>query len=131
MEDKNKLKRGFQAALGASLFQIALTLIFYFLYTRLNSPLILLETFHVGIGIPIFSILMLLFHQRYREILEKEEVEEITKREGRIFKGDESAILFSRVRLRQTEKWVVPILGIYYLMRIDLYTATSNIFFPR
>lgn len=130
MEDKNKLKRGFQTTLGASLFQIALVLIFYFLYNRINSPLILLETFHIGIGIPIFFLLMLLFHQRYREILEKEEVEEITKREGRIFEGEENAVLVSRVRLLQTEKWVVPILGFVILCSL-IYMPLRAVYYFR
>ncbi len=130
MEDKNKLKRGFQLALGASLFQIVLTLIFYFLYTRLNSPLLLLQTFHVGLGVPIFAILMLLFHQRYREILEKEEVEEITKREGRIFQGEENTILISRIRLLQTEKWVIPILGFIILCSL-VYIPFRAIYYFR
>ena len=73
---------------------------------------------------------MLLFHQRYREILEKEEVEEITKREGRIFKGEESAILVSRIRLLQTEKWVVPILGFIILCSL-VYIPSRLIYYFR
>jgi membrane protease subunit HflK len=130
VEDKNRQKRGFQIALGASLFQIVLALVFYFLYTRLLSPLVLLETFHVGIGIPIFAILLLLFHQRYREILEKEEVEELTKREGKIFKGEESAILISRLRLRQTEKWAIPSLGFVILCSL-IYIPLRTIYYFR
>ncbi|MDD5455280.1 MAG: SPFH domain-containing protein [Candidatus Ratteibacteria bacterium] len=130
MEDKNQFRRGFQTALAACLFQIVLALIFYFLYTRINSPLILLENFHILIGIPIFAILLLIFHQRYRESLEKEEVEELTQREGRIFRDDESVILISRVRLRQTQKWAMPILG--FLISIALiYVAFRAIYFFR
>ncbi|HIE43885.1 MAG TPA: hypothetical protein EYP78_03700, partial [Candidatus Omnitrophica bacterium] len=108
MEDKDRFKRGFQIALGALVFQIFLTLVFYLLYIRVKTPLLLSEAFHAGIGVPIFSLLFLIFHQRYRETLEKEEVEELTKREGRIFKGEEDALLVSRLRLQQTEKWLIP-----------------------
>ncbi|MCK4905497.1 hypothetical protein KAS42_04600, partial [bacterium] len=130
MEEKNKFKRGFQTALAACLFQIVLALIFYFLFTRVKSPLILLETFHVLIGIPIFAIFLLVFHQRYRESLEKEEVEELTKREGRIFQDDESTILISRVRLRQTEKWAMPILG-FLVSSALIYVVFRALYFFR
>ncbi len=130
MEEKNKFKRGFQTALAACLFQIVLALIFYFLFTRVKSPLILLETFHVLIGIPIFAIFLLVFHQRYRESLEKEEVEELTKREGRIFQDDESTILISRVRLRQTEKWAMPILGLLVSATL-IYVVFRALYFFR
>jgi regulator of protease activity HflC (stomatin/prohibitin superfamily) len=129
VEDKNRLKSGFQTALGASLFQVALALTFYFLYTHFNSPLILLETFHVAIGIPIFAILLLLFHQRYREILEKEEVEELSKREDAIFKEEES-LLVSRLRLQQTEKWGVPVLGVIILC-LFIYVPLRAIYYFR
>ncbi len=130
IEVQNKFKRGFQTALAASLFQIVLTLIFYFLWTRINSPLVLLEGVHIFAGIPVFAVLLLIFHQRYREALEKEEVEELTKREGRMFQDDESTILISRSRLRQTEKWVMPILG--FLVSIALiYVAFRAIYLFR
>ncbi len=130
MEDKNKFKRGFQTALAATLFQFILSLIFYFLYTRIGSPLVLLENFHILMGIPVFAILLLVFHQRYRELLEKEEVEELTKREGRIFQDDESTILISRTRLRQTEKWAVPILG-FLVSAVLIYASFRAIYYFR
>jgi len=130
MEDKNKFKRGFQTALAATFFQIVLALIFYFLYTRINSPLVLLENFHILVGIPIFAVILLIFHQRYRESLEKEEVEELTKREGRMFQDDETAVLVSRSRLRLTEKWIVPILGFLILSSL-IYVSLRTIYFFR
>ncbi|HDD65008.1 MAG TPA: hypothetical protein ENF61_02715 [Firmicutes bacterium] len=108
MEDKRKLKQGFQISIGVLVFQIFLSSIFYIMYTKTKSPLLLSETFHIGIGIPISGILFLLYHQRYRERLEIEELEELKKREGKIFKEEESLILVSRVRLKQIEKWLIP-----------------------
>lgn len=129
MEDKDILKSGVQTALGASFFQVALALTFYFLYTHFNSPLIFLETFHVAIGIPIFAILLLIFHQRYREILEKEEVEELSKREGAIFK-EEDSLLVSHLRLQQTEKWGIPPLGVIILC-LFIYMPLRVIYYFR
>lgn len=108
MEDKDKLKRAFQVALCALGFQILLLTIFYLLYAQLRTPLLLTEIFHIGVGIPIFSLLFLLFHQRYKEALEKEEVEELKRKEGTIFKDEESTLLISRLRLKHTERWIIP-----------------------
>ncbi len=134
MEDKDKLRRGFQVALGASLFQVFLSLVFYIMYLQVKSPLLLLESFHAGIGIPIFTLLFLLFQQRYRERLERDEVEELAKREGRMFRDEESALLISRIRLRQTEKWVIPgvtlilsFLMFYVPFKIMLYFGGKGI----
>jgi len=109
VEDKRKLKFGFQISIGTLIFQVILSLIFYIMYSKVKSPILLLESFYIGIGILISAILFLLFHQKYREKLELEEVEEIKKREGRIFKEEETLLLVSRVRLQQTEKYLVPI----------------------
>jgi len=136
VEDKRKLKVGFQISIGTSIFQVILSLIFYIMYSKVKSPILLLETFHIGIGIPISAILSLLFHQRYREKLELEEVEEIKKREGKIFREEETLLLISRVRLQQTEKYLVPILTfitsfflIYGPIKLIFYFRSQKIFY--
>ncbi|MCD6220311.1 hypothetical protein J7K43_08015 [Candidatus Calescamantes bacterium] len=136
MEDKERLRRGFQIAVAASLFQVFLTFVFYIMYLQVKSPLLLTESFHAGIGLPIFVLLFLLFHQRYRERLEREEVEELAKREGRIFRDEETTLLVSRIRLRQTEKWIIPgitlllaFLLIYTPLKIIVYFRGKSIFY--
>jgi len=125
VEDKDKLRRAFQVALGASLFQVFLSLVFYIMYLQVKSPLLLTEAFHAGIGVPIFTLLFLLFQQRYRERLEREEVEELAKKEGRMFRDEESTLLISRIRLRQTEKWVIP--GITLILSFLLFYVPFRI----
>ncbi len=136
MEDKRELKFGFQISIGTLIFQVILSLIFYIMYLKVKSPILLLETFHIGIGVPISAILLLLFHQRYREKLELEEVEEIKKREGRMFKEEETLLLVSRVRLQQTEKYLVPIFTfitsfflIYTPIKLILYFRSQKILY--
>jgi modulator of FtsH protease HflK len=122
LDEKNKLRRGFQLGLTALAFQSFLSLAFYYLYSRLGTPLALSEALHSAVGIPISALIFLLYHQRYRSFLEREEAEELTKREGRMFKGEESSLLVSSLRLRQTEKWLIPI--------VTLFLAVALLYLP-
>jgi modulator of FtsH protease HflK len=118
LDEKNKLRRGFQLGLTALGFQSFLSLAFYFLYSRLGTPLALTEALHSAVGIPISALIFLLYHQRYRSLLEREEAEELTKREGRMFKGEESSLLVSSLRLKQTEKWLIPIVALFLALAL-------------
>jgi len=122
LDEKNRLRRGFQLGLAALVFQSFLSLTFYFLYSRLGTPLALSEALHSAVGIPIAALIFLLYHQRYRSLLEREEAEELTKQKGGMFSGEESSLLVSSLRLKQTEKWLIPI--------VTLFLAAALVYLP-
>ena len=126
MEDKNGLKQGFQVALAALVFQFFLAIAFYFLFTRLSSPLVMCEILHIVVGIPIFTLIFLLYQQKYRFALEKEEAEELIKKEGKIFDGEESSLLVSGIRLRQTERIIIPVVTVLLAVTL-MYGAIKTI----
>ena len=112
MEEKAKFKQGFQISIGGIGVLFVFAPLYYFFYTRVKAATLAITALFEGVGIIVFLGLFLLYYQRFKLEMEKEELEEISRQRGRIFEDRETGVLINEIRLQQTEKWTLPFLSL-------------------
>ena len=112
LEERAKLKQAYQILLGGIFLLFLFTPVFYFFFSRLRAPTLSIITLFSGTGILVFSGLFLLYYQRWKVEKEKEELEELSRERGRMFRDEETGILVNELRLRQTERYTLPFLSL-------------------
>ena len=124
MTEQRPERRARTVALVGLVFQIALGIFFTLLWVWSESEAVRGLCLLAWIGVPIWLLLLLIYHQRVLVQDETLESEHLRKQQeltgGAIFDVDNEELLLARRRLRMMYKWLLPAFTIVIILALAL-----------